>query len=100
MVELKKGPVRYHAEPDGTIRGDDGSVYRNPYVRRIYHLGDDRNPYRPSESDATRARRELEDIFSGHDPAEDEKERLKRRLDELLPPDEAEEAKKKLDEKK
>lgn len=100
MVELKKGPVRYHAEPDGTIRGDDGSVYRNPYVRRTYHLGDDRNPYRPSESDAMRARRELEDIFSGHDPAEDEKERLKRRLDELLPPDEAEEAKKKLDEKK
>lgn len=100
MVKLKKGPVHYHAESDGTIRGDDGSVYRNPFAVRTYRPGNEHSPYRAGENDAARARRELEDIFAGHDPVEDEKERLKRRLDELLPPDEAEEAKKKLDEKK
>lgn len=100
MVELKKGPVHYHAQPDGTIRGDDGSVYYDPFAARIYRPGETRNPYHTSDSEAERAKRDLEDIFAGNDPAKDEKERLKRRLDELLPPDEAEEAKKKLDDKK
>ena len=100
MAELKKGPVHYRVEPDGTIRGDDGSVYRDPFATRVYRPGDYRSPYRTSREEAERAKRELEDIFSGADPEKEEKERLKRRLDELLPPDQAAEAKKKLDDKK
>ena len=100
MAELKKGPVHYRVEPDGTIRGDDGSVYRDPFATRVYRPGDYRSPYRTSREEAERAKRELEDIFSGTDPEKEEKERLKRRLDELLPPDQAAEAKKKLDDKK
>ncbi len=100
MVELKKGPVHYHVESDGTVHGDDGSIYRDPFAMFMNRTNDSQNPFGTVTDDVERAKRDLEDIFDGHDPEQEEKERLKRRLDELLPPDEAEEAKKKLDDKK
>lgn len=103
FVKLENGPVRYAPVRSGRSGVNVGPI--DPGTFDIYSDDEEEldrlkrrlDSYFP-ESDAERAKRELEELFSGGS-ASDEKERLKKRIDETLPPDQAEEAKKKLDDR-